>query len=142
MTKRNYWLTPPNIYENLNKKYGEFNFDPCPYPLPSGFDGTMVDWGTKNYVNPPFSLKDAYNGKGITAFVHKAIIEQNRGNDTLLLLPVNHYVALLIEAGATVDYTGRVKWLDTETNEPQPAGFQTCAFYLKGNKKDNLETFF
>ena len=50
---KHYWLTPPDLYADLNKKYN-FDFDPCPYPKPDDFDGLAIDWGESNYVNPPF----------------------------------------------------------------------------------------
>ena len=35
---KHYWLTPPDVYGPLNVEFN-FTFDPCPYPLPEGFDG-------------------------------------------------------------------------------------------------------
>lgn len=51
--QKHYWLTPPDLYARLNARF-RFDFDPCPYPLPPGFDGLTCEWGRSNYVNPPF----------------------------------------------------------------------------------------
>ena len=51
--QKHYWLTPPDVYEKLNAEFN-FDFDPCPHPLPVGFDGLTCEWGQSNYVNPPF----------------------------------------------------------------------------------------
>jgi hypothetical protein len=50
---KHYWLTPPNLYAELDAEF-HFDFDPCPYPVPEGFDGLTCEWGKRNYVNPPF----------------------------------------------------------------------------------------
>lgn len=50
---KHYWLTPPELYAELDAEFA-FTFDPCPYPLPAGFDGLTCEWGSSNYVNPPF----------------------------------------------------------------------------------------
>jgi len=64
---KHYWLTPPELYAELNAEF-HFDFDPCPYPLPEGFDGLEREWGKSNYVNPPFG-SIIHNGrkKGPTA---------------------------------------------------------------------------
>ena len=46
--KKHYWLTPPELYETLDKEFN-FDFDPCPFPLPDGFDGLTCDWKNSNY---------------------------------------------------------------------------------------------
>jgi len=125
-----YWLTPNNIYQKLNDEF-HFDFDPCPHPKPEGFDGLNVEWGTSNYVNPPFRRKDG-NGIGPTAFVRKAIEEQKKGKSAVLVLPVQSYVNLLLEAGAELRSMGRVRWLEIntlkETKQPSPI----CCFILRG----------
>ena len=35
---KHYWLTPPELYASLDAEFN-FDWDPCPYPLPVGFDG-------------------------------------------------------------------------------------------------------
>lgn len=41
---KHYWLTPEPLMDELNREFN-FDFDPCPYPLPEGFDGLTVEWG-------------------------------------------------------------------------------------------------
>lgn len=67
------WLTPPEIMGPLQQEF-DFNFDPCPYPRPSDFEGLDAEWGERNYVNPPFASV-IHNGKkkGPTAWVRKCI---------------------------------------------------------------------
>ena len=50
---KHYWLTPPELMADLDNEF-HFTFDPCPFPLPEGFDGLTCEWGQSNYVNPPF----------------------------------------------------------------------------------------
>lgn len=111
-----FWLTPPDVYKRLDSEF-HFDFDPCPYPLPDGYNGLNVSWGRVNYVNPPFRKKDSPHG-GATAFVRKAIAEKQHGNTTVLLIPVQSYVNLLLEAGAELRSAGRIKWRETTTGEP------------------------
>lgn len=132
--EKNYWLTPPEIYKKLNDEF-HFDFDPCPYPKPDDYDGTAVDWGNVTYLNPPFRAKDAFNGKGPTAFVRKAIEENKKGKTVVIMIPTQSYVNLLIEAGAELRSAGRVKWISgkdgSEMKGPSPI---TC-FILKANKE-------
>tara|TARA_Y100001938_G_C8024750_1_gene397376 strand:+ start:251 stop:676 length:426 start_codon:yes stop_codon:yes gene_type:complete len=75
-----HWETPKDFYETLNKEFN-FDFDPC--PLHSNFDGLNIEWGEKNFINPPYTkkLKDA--------FVKKSILEAKKGKLCVLLLPVS-----------------------------------------------------
>ena len=133
--KPQYWRTPPELYEPLEREF-IFDFDPCPYPLPDGFDGLDVPWGDSNFVNPPFHPEDGLHGKGPTAFVHKAIEEHRlHGKGSVLLLPTQSYVNMLLEAGAELRPLGRVRWLDAETGEPCPSPSPITAFILRGAKK-------
>ena len=129
-----YWLTPPNIYEDLNREFG-FDFDPCPFPRPENYNGLDVDWGNVNYVNPPFRTKDSYKGLGPTAFVRKAIQEKEKGNSSVILIPTQSYVNLLLDAGAELRSMGRVRWLDTETKEPWKSPVAITAFVLRGKSR-------
>jgi hypothetical protein len=78
----------------LDAQY-RFDFDPCPYPLPEGFDGLTCEWGRSSYVNPPFgSIVHQGKKKGPTAWARKAIAEN--------------------KAGAKVSNLGDVRWHATE----------------------------
>src|SRR3546814_11981679 len=43
---KHYWLTPPDLYAALDAEF-HFDFDPCPYPKPEGFDGLTFEWGQR-----------------------------------------------------------------------------------------------
>ena len=127
-----YWLTPSGIYQKLNKEFN-FDFDPCPFPKPEEFDGLNTDWGKMNYVNPPFRKADG-NGFGPTAFVRKAIDEYKKGKGSVILIPVQSYVNLLLEAGAELRSMGRVRWEEVETKEPMRTPSPICCFVLDPKK--------
>jgi hypothetical protein len=126
-----YWLTPEGMYRELNNEF-HFDFDPCPYPRPDGYDSLELDWGAVNYVNPPFRRHDGVSGQGPTAFVRKVIEEQQKGKTSILTLPVQSYVNLLLEAGAELRSAGRVRWLEVETKEPSPSPSPIVIAVLRG----------
>ena len=77
------WATPPEVFVKLNEEF-DFTFDPCPYQHDiEKWDGLNVEWGERNFINPPYSrkLKDA--------FVKKAISESKKGKLCVMLLPVS-----------------------------------------------------
>lgn len=80
-----HWATPKDFYEELNKEF-DFDYDPC--PLHAEFDGLTIEWGERNFINPPYSRKLK------EAFVKKAIIEANKGKLCVCLLPVSTSTAL------------------------------------------------
>lgn len=128
---RHYWLTPPSLYEKLNVEFN-FSFDPCPYPLPAGFDGLTCEWGVSNYVNPPFgSIIHEGRKKGPTAWARKAIAEYEKGKRVVLVYPIDKWVLMLLAAGAQVRNLGDVRWLATEDgSEGKGTGRHIAAFVL------------
>jgi hypothetical protein len=125
-----YWLTPPALYRKLEAEF-DFDFDPCPYPLPRGFNGLVAEWGLRNYVNPPFSQNDVVGGQGATAFVRKAIAEQQKGKTSVILLPVFDYVTTLLEAGAEIRPLGRVPFGDVDGRRTAPHPPNIACFILR-----------
>lgn len=122
---KHYWLTPPDLMAKLQAEFG-FNFDPCPYPLPEGFDGLTAEWGSSNYVNPPF--------KGPTAWVRKAIAESQKGKRVVLVFPMDKWIHLLLEAGAEVRNLRDVRWCATEDGLPgKGTGRHIAAFILRAS---------
>ena len=129
MTER-YWLTPPEIYNELDDEF-HFDFDPCPNPRPPCYDSLILPWGNMNYCNPPFRKTDG-NTHGPTAFVRKAISEQAQGKSTVLLIPAQSYINLLLEAGAELRAAGRVRFLEVGTKEPLASPSPTILAVLRG----------
>ena len=122
---KHYWLTPPDLYARLNDEFG-FDFDPCPFPRPDGFDGLAVPWGRSNYVNPPF--------KGPTAWIRKAIAEHNEGKTVVLVFPIDKWIHLMLEAGAEVRNLRDVRWHSIEDGQPgKGTGRHIAAFILRGD---------
>ena len=132
---KHYWLTPPAVYSALDRQH-QFTFDPCPYPLPDGFDGLTCEWGTSNYVNPPFgSIIHQGKKKGMTAWVRKALAEHAKGKRVVMVYPIDKWVLMLLEAGAKVSNLGDVRWLATEDgSEGKGTGRHIACFVLEGDK--------
>ncbi len=79
------WATPKEFYNKLNEEFN-FDFDPCPYnesPITPETDGLLMEWGERNFINPPYSRKTK------ELFVLKAIDEGKKGKLRVLLLPVS-----------------------------------------------------
>jgi len=132
---KHYWLTPPKLLSEIHREFG-VNFDPCPYPLPKDFDGLTCEWGASNYVNPPFG-SIVRDGKklGPTAWVKKAILEQSKGKDVVIVYPLDKWVLMLIKAASEIRNLGDVKWWATEDGSAGPGvGRHIGMFILKGNK--------
>jgi len=69
--------TPDALLEHLNAEF-DFDFDPCPQN--PDFDGLSVDWGSRNYVNPPYN--------DIGPWVAKALAERDKtGATSVFLIP-------------------------------------------------------
>ena len=129
---RHYWLTPPDLYASLNAEF-HFDFDPCPYPLPEGFDGLTCEWGQRNYVNPPFgSIVHQGRKKGPTAWMRKAIEEHAKGKLVVIVYPVDKWVLMMLKAvGSTVRNLGDVRWHSIEDGKPgKGTGRHIAAFIL------------
>lgn len=128
-----YWLIPEEEYARLDAEFG-FDFDPCPYPRAEGYDGLAIDWGQMNWVNPPFRRTDG-NVDGPTAFVRKAIEEQKKGRSSVLIVPAQSYINLLLEAGAELRPGGRMRFLEVDTKEPLPSPSPTIYAVLRGHRE-------
>lgn len=138
---KHYWLTPPALYSELDAEF-QFTFDPCPYPLPAGFDGLTCEWGSSNYVNPPFG-SIVHNGKkkGPTAWVRKAIEEWSKGKRVVLVYPVDKWL-LMLTGGILGDHAhirnlGDVKWVATEDGTTGKGTGRHIACFILEPKSSN-----
>jgi hypothetical protein len=129
---KHYWLTPPDLLARLDREFS-FDFDACPYPLPEGFDGLTCDWGQSTYVNPPFgSILHQGKKKGPTAWARKALAEQAKGKQVVMVYPIDKWVLMLIAAGAEIRNLGDVRWLSIEDKQPgKGTGRHIACFVLK-----------
>ena len=120
------YKTPHRILNNY-KDY----FDPCPFK--SEFDGLSIDWKKRNFVNPPYSEKEKW--------IRKAILEQEKGNTSVLLLPVDTstywFHHLVMPNSKIIFLEGRVHF----NGSSPPFASMLCIFYPSSIMR-SLEQFF
>ena len=73
---RHNWKTPDAVLSDLNLEFG-FDFDPC--PTDPDFNGLECDWGSCNFLNPPYSQ--------IKIWLKKALNEHGKSRTVVALLP-------------------------------------------------------
>ena len=132
---KHYWLTPPDVFKKLDNEF-HFNFDPAPYPKPKDFDGLTCEWGTSNYVNPPFGGYIGDDGKkyGPTKWARKAIEENKKGKTIIFIYPLNRWILEMLQLGVEVRNLKTVKWLATEDGSEMDKGIgqDIACFILRG----------
>lgn len=136
---KHYWLTPPELMQQLQAEF-HFDFDPCPYPKPDDFDGLVVEWGSSNYVNPPFGVV-MHDGKkkGATAWARKAIDAFKKGKRVVFLYPIDKWVLMMLEAGAQVRNLKDIRWHAIEDNLPGKGTGRWIACFVLDPKQDQPE---
>jgi hypothetical protein len=78
-TDRDEVATPAYVYDDLDKMYN-FNHDPCPLGgLRDGKDGLKGPWGTRAFVNPPYSATRKWVAKGLR--------QAKKGKLVVMLIP-------------------------------------------------------
>lgn len=127
LVHKRYWKTPADMMTRLQAKW-KFDFDPCPDPRPAGFNGLLVPWGRRNWVNPPFT-------GGVMAWCRKAVLERDFGNMSVIILPIYQVraISFLDDNGAEISYAGKPRWLALEDGEPNPVklqDIQPCLFLV------------
>jgi hypothetical protein len=131
---KHYWLVPPDIYADFDQEF-HFDFDPCPYPKPPAFDGLTCEWGNRNWVNPPFgSIIHEGKKKGPTAWMRKAIEEQQKGKLSVVVYPIDKWIFLMLSAMkiSSIRNLGDVRWLSIEDRTPgKGTGRHIAAFILR-----------
>jgi len=123
-SNRHDWRTPQALYERLDREF-LFDFDPC--PVDPDFDGLAVEWGERNYVNPPY-------GREIVKWCAKAHEEVCKGKLVVMLVPArtdthwwHDYIMLADEVRLI---KGRLKFDDGAGSAPFPSA---VAVFWGGN---------
>lgn len=113
-SQRDTWKTPKWLYDELNKEF-DFDFDPCP-PNPQ-FDGLKIEWGLRNFVNPPY-------GRPIPLWLAKAREEQKKKKLSVFLIPSRTDTRWWHEYCLTTEVRfikGRLKFDDQSNPAPFPS---------------------
>lgn len=106
--------TPANLWDALNAEF-KFNDDAC--PLGGDRNGLMREWGSRCWVNPPYSE--------IIPWMEKAKLESDQGKTVVFLVPARtdtrwfHEYAL---AAREIRFIrGRLKFEGASHNAPFPS---------------------
>ncbi len=138
--KTDNWQTPPELLEKLNEEF-DFDFDPC--PLRPNFDGLKVDWGKRNFVNPPYSK--------VKQFLEKAHKEMRKewGADCCVFLTFANtdtkwFHDLVYERAEIRFIKGRLRFLDEDGQVQSSAMRPSIILIFKrgydlDSQKDNKE---
>ncbi len=122
-TGNDIWTTPKEFYDKLNLEFN-FDFDPC--PIDPTFNGLEIEWGSSNFVNPPYS--------NLKEWAKKSIIEWRKGKTVVLLIPARTDTAAwhdYIMLSSDIRFIrGRLKFGGSKN----PAPFPSAVVVFKGVK--------
>ena len=109
------WKTPQHLYDELNREFN-FDFDPC--PSDPEFDGLSIEWGQRNFVNPPY-------GNQIKYWIKKGYEEHQKGKVVVFLIPsrtdTSYWHEYIMEADEIRFIQGRLKFGDSKNSAPFPS---------------------
>ena len=110
------WSTPKDVYVTLNDEFN-FDFDPCPLEQWPYIDGLKVEWGERNFVNPPYSkIKD---------WCKKAYEEWQKGKTVVMLIPsrtdTKYWHDYIMKATEIRFIKGRLKFGKAKNSAPFPS---------------------
>ena len=141
--KRNDYQTPPELYNKALMLMGldEFDLDVCcstanipaKFHFIEGFaDGLLWDWEHYNWCNPPFNE--------CVKWIKKAYNEQQKGNNTIMLLPVRTETKywhdyILFNQNVTIYWLKKgTRFIDPDTQKEMDVFKNALALiYFKGN---------
>lgn len=110
------WKTPDEVYNALDSEFC-FDYDPCPLYDQPLFDGLLSDWGSVNFVNPPYSR--------IKAWCEKSYNEWKKGKTVVMLIPSRTDTAYwhdyIMKATEIRFIKGRLKFGGAKHNAPFPS---------------------
>ena len=109
------WNTPKAVYQILNAEFN-FDFDPC--PKDPKFNGLKIEWGKRNFVNPPY-------GREIVVWVDKGIKEYKKGKTVVFLIAsrtdTRWWHKLMNHATEIRFIKGRLKFDEHKNSAPFPS---------------------
>lgn len=117
MSEKMDWQTPDAVYDKLDKEF-TFNHDPCPANWDGEVDGLTSEWGTSNYVNPPY-------GRELTKWIEKGYNEAQLGKTVVFLIPsrtdTKWWHDYCMKADEIRFIKGRLKFKGAKFNAPFPS---------------------
>lgn len=109
------WQTPKAVYQVLDAEFG-FDFDPA--PIQPDFDGLEIEWGDRNFVNPPY-------GREIPKWIKKGYQEHLKGKTVVFLIPsrtdTRWWHSYIMKADEIRFIRGRLKFNDGDSPAPFPS---------------------
>ena len=110
-----YWKTPKRFYKKLDKEF-DFNFDPCPEN--PDFDGLLIEWKERNFINPPYSE--------VEKWIEKGYRESVKGKLCVFLVAsrtdTRWFHNYCLKYAKEIRFIkGRLKFNDTENSAPFPS---------------------
>lgn len=123
------WKTPKALYQALDAEF-HFDFDPC--PAKPTFDGLAIEWGDRNFVNPPYG-----RGKNSTGPWAKKALEESRKGKLVVMLVASRTDTLwwhdhIMQAGEIRFIKGRLHFDEHKDGAPFPSA--VVIFWAKGQE--------
>lgn len=136
------WSTPPAYFEEVSKRFGPFDLDPCARPetakAPKFYtkadDGLVQPWFGRVWVNPPYSCPKVWCAKA------RDEVAAKRATLVVMLLPAavdTHWFHDLVLPFADVEFIrGRLRFHGWEgTPIGSPTAGNILAIYPKQEKR-------